>query len=164
MVNPPEALELHTGHCRAVLATACTGSTNCDHFPPGHLYIWMQLFSSNFFNYPGAKTTVEVGSVVVAEDHFEAFLRHSFDRQIGWVWPVGPQLNHILVPENMISQYFSFFLRSFQLVHEVNVVRVGKLVAPDCHLRRGLLQRLGSIFHWETRSCEEVIPEIHEVL
>ena len=37
--------------------------------------------------------------------------------------------------------YFNpFFEEWFQLVHEVDVVRMCQLVAPDCHLRRALLQ------------------------
>ena len=69
------------------------------------------------------------------------------------------------------------------LVHVVDVVRVGEGVAPNCHLRRPLLQRLGCGFQWGLRPgivsvflCfalfdpfsvppgEEVVPEVHEVL
>ena len=69
------------------------------------------------------------------------------------------------------------------LVHVVDVVRVGEGVAPDDHLRRRLLQRLGCGFQGGLRPgivsvflCfalfvpfsvppgEEVVPEVHEVL
>ena len=55
-------------------------------------------------------------------------------------------------------------LKGFSLVHEMNVVRMCQLVAPDRHLRWVLLQRLSSIFHRELSSGEEVVPEEHEVL
>ena len=69
------------------------------------------------------------------------------------------------------------------LVHVVDVVGVGEGVAPNCHLRRCLLQRLGCGFQGGLRPgvvsvflCfalfdpfsdppgEEVVPEVHEVL
>ena len=69
------------------------------------------------------------------------------------------------------------------LVHVVDVVGVGEGVAPDGHLRRRLLQRLGCGFQGGLRPgivsvflCfalfdpfsvspgEEVVPEVHEVL
>ena len=53
-------------------------------------------------SYPCTKATVKVGSVVVAEDHLEALFRHRFDRQVGRVGRVRPQLNRILIPENII--------------------------------------------------------------
>ena len=56
------------------------------------------------------------------------------------------------------------FGRSFQLVHEVNVVWMRQLVAPDRHLRRGLFQGTRCSFHGLAGSGEEVVPEVHEVL
>ena len=39
-----------------------------------------------------------------------------------------------------------------------------QLVAPDYHLRRGLLQGPRCSFHGPAGSGEEVVPEVHEVL
>ena len=71
---------------------------------------------------------------MVAEDHLEAFLRHRLDGEVGGVGGVCPQLDRVLVPGKIIDNDFSV-LKVFLLVHEMNVVRMSQLVAPDCHLR-----------------------------
>ena len=100
---------------------------------------------------------------MVAEDHLEAFLRHRLDGEVGGVGGVCPQLDRVLVPGEIIDNDFSV-LKVFSLVHEMNVVRMCQLVAPDGHLRRGLFQGTRCSFHGLAGSGEEVVPEVHEVL
>ena len=114
-------------------------------------------------SYPCSKATVKICGVVVAEDHLEAFLRHRLDGEVGGVGGVCPQLDRVLVPGEIIDNVLECF-KDFSLVHEMNVVRMCQLVAPDRHLRRGLLQGPGCSFHGQTGSGEEVVPEVHEVL
>ena len=71
---------------------------------------------------------------MVAEDHLEAFLRHRLDGEVGGVGGVCPQLDRVLVPGEIICNVLECF-KGFSLVHEMNVVRMCQLVAPDRHLR-----------------------------